>query len=91
MTDKGPRTAEGRALLEWLDGIGDSPLSGVSFPDADDRILAIEGAAYRQGIAAARAAVEEVRDAEAARGKPQRPNWATALLDKLAALDSTDA
>ena len=45
-----PRTEAGRRLLAYLDGIGDSPLSGVSFPDAEDDILAIEAEATSGGV-----------------------------------------
>ena len=42
-----PRTEAGRRLADLLDSVGRSPYSGVSFPSAEDDILAIEAEAAR--------------------------------------------
>ena len=58
-----PSTEAGRALLALLDQVGDSYLSGVSFPTAEDDIIAIEEEARRkgkeEGLSAARAALND--------------------------------
>jgi hypothetical protein len=42
-----PRTEAGRALAKKLTGIGRMPFSGISFPDIEDDIIAIEEEAAR--------------------------------------------
>jgi hypothetical protein len=54
-----PRTEAGRALLSKLDAIGASPLSGVSFPDAEDDIRRIEDEARDTAALSEGAAPEE--------------------------------
>ena len=91
MTDKGPRTAEGRALLD--DVRIHNVAQRVKADDEHDeqwlrRVIAIEDAAYRQGIAAARAAVEGLP--RIIDGKVVNEYDVLVRGKVLAALDSTD-
>ena len=107
MTDKGPRTAEGAALLDQFPFTATRqtccpyPHGGDSGPDIEprhtrtteterrpDAILAIEDAAFAQGIAAARAAVEGLP--RIIDGKVVNESDVLVRGKVLAALDSTD-
>lgn len=41
-----PRTEAGQALAKKLTGVGRMPFSGISFPDIEDDIIAIEAEVY---------------------------------------------
>ena len=56
-----PQTAAGRRLVTKLDAVGASPLSGVSFPEAEDDVADIETEARAAALDEAIAAVGGMR------------------------------